>query len=399
MKTAKIEAVRGEVPKNRQELNSSDLTVHKALGNNKRAKILEMICSSAQPLSAEDIADVLKIHVNTVRSHILILFEAGLIDQNVIESNRPGRPSIKYSSGERETELNGGYGFLTSVLVGELATKSFGKDFAMNAGKQWGKYFTPQIKPGKVVDISEGIEILKGLLIKLGFEPTMEGLQKPKEKKLDSVKALEETRAVEIANWAETGSRHSIGIDNTDRVIHLNRCPFRQAAQEHGDIVCGIHLGIVNGVFENLGLSSVNVKLSPFTGPMECTLKLTENLAMASQTHVLPAAEPLTELNLDPGTENRLNAKKQFDQRKNRRKRRIIKMEPQILDVRPILAKGEEPFVLIMETVDNLGENQDLIVYAPFDPIPLEGVLTEKGFDFEANPLGDGDFQVRFFRP
>ena len=320
MKTSRTEVVVGEVPKNRQALNSSDLSVHKALGNNKRAKIFYIICSSAQPLSAEDIADVLKIHVNTVRSHILILLEAGLIDQNVIESNRPGRPSIKYSSGERETELNGGYGFLTSVLVGELVTKSFGKDFATNAGKQWGKYFTPQIKPGKVVDISEGTEILNGLLTKLGFEPSMEGLQRLKEKKLESVKVLEETRTVEKANLVETGSRYSMGIGNPDRVIYLNRCPFRQAAQEHGDIVCRIHLGIVNGVFENLGLSSVNVKLLPFTGPMECTLKLTENIDMASKTPPLTAAETMADLNLDDRIENRLKGEKQFDQRKNKKK-------------------------------------------------------------------------------
>jgi uncharacterized protein (DUF2249 family) len=72
-------------------------------------------------------------------------------------------------------------------------------------------------------------------------------------------------------------------------------------------------------------------------------------------------------------------------------------MKPKILDVRPVLAKGEEPFGLIMDTVNSLEEGQDLILYAPFDPIPLEGVMAEKGFDCEVTPIGNGDFEVRFF--
>lgn len=37
-------------------------------------------------------------------------------------------------------------------------------------------------------------------------------------------------------------------------------------------------------------------------------------------------------------------------------------------------------------------------MYAPFEPVPLEGVLAEQGFDYEAVPLDGGDWRVTFSR-
>ncbi len=68
------------------------------------------------------------------------------------------------------------------------------------------------------------------------------------------------------------------------------------------------------------------------------------------------------------------------------------------LDVRPIIAAGEEPFDTIMATVAELPAGSELIVIAPFEPVPLEGVLSEQGYSFEATALGEGDYKVRFWR-
>ena len=51
-----------------------------------------------------------------------------------------------------------------------------------------------------------------------------------------------------------------------------------------------------------------------------------------------------------------------------------------ILDVRPILAKGIEPFSKIRESVDALGPDEGLSVIAPFLPSPLIEKLGSEGF-------------------
>jgi len=70
-----------------------------------------------------------------------------------------------------------------------------------------------------------------------------------------------------------------------------------------------------------------------------------------------------------------------------------------ILDVRPIIAAGDEPFDVIMETVGTLIGDEDLVIIAPFEPVPLEGVLGSQGFTYDAIEIGSGDWQVTFSRP
>lgn len=67
-----------------------------------------------------------------------------------------------------------------------------------------------------------------------------------------------------------------------------------------------------------------------------------------------------------------------------------------IVDARPLLARGEEPFDTIMGAVSGLEAGQPLVVLAPFEPVPLEGVLSAQGFAWEAEPLDGGDWRVVF---
>lgn len=69
------------------------------------------------------------------------------------------------------------------------------------------------------------------------------------------------------------------------------------------------------------------------------------------------------------------------------------------VDARPITAGGGEPFDTIMAAVSGLGDGEDLVVLAPFEPVPLEGVLSSQGFTYEAAEIGHGDWQVTFRRP
>ena len=67
------------------------------------------------------------------------------------------------------------------------------------------------------------------------------------------------------------------------------------------------------------------------------------------------------------------------------------------LDVRPIIARGAEPFSVIRERIDNLKETEGLAVTAPFLPSPLIEKLTSEGFQSRIE-RGAGSWTVFFWR-
>ncbi|HEX9037740.1 MAG TPA: DUF2249 domain-containing protein [Ktedonobacterales bacterium] len=70
----------------------------------------------------------------------------------------------------------------------------------------------------------------------------------------------------------------------------------------------------------------------------------------------------------------------------------------EILDVRPTLADGGEPFVAIMEAAERVPAGQSLIIIAPFEPAPLYGALGARGFGHETQSLSASEWVVRFTR-
>lgn len=68
-------------------------------------------------------------------------------------------------------------------------------------------------------------------------------------------------------------------------------------------------------------------------------------------------------------------------------------------DVRPLLAKGEEPFALIRQKVDALAAGQGVTLIAPFMPTPLIELLKSEGFESSLERRADGGWAVSFWRP
>lgn len=75
-----------------------------------------------------------------------------------------------------------------------------------------------------------------------------------------------------------------------------------------------------------------------------------------------------------------------------------ITSRARVVDARPVLADGGEPFAEIMEAASQIADGEALVVYAPFEPVPLEGVLGEQGFSHVADRLDGGDWRVTFAR-
>lgn len=66
------------------------------------------------------------------------------------------------------------------------------------------------------------------------------------------------------------------------------------------------------------------------------------------------------------------------------------------LDVRPILAAGGEPFEQILAAAADVPMGGTLDLLAPFDPVPLYGVLQARGFSALTAVETDGSVRVRF---
>ena len=68
------------------------------------------------------------------------------------------------------------------------------------------------------------------------------------------------------------------------------------------------------------------------------------------------------------------------------------------LDIRPLLARGEEPFAVIRAAVDALADDQTLTIVAPFLPAPLIERLKGEGFAAQVAHHENSEWVVIFRR-
>jgi predicted ArsR family transcriptional regulator len=109
---------------------------------------------------------------------------------------------------------------------------------AAEAGREWGRYLTEQPPPYQRPDAAQAIEKLTAALEEIGFAP----------------------EAV-----AEGG----------DYQIRLHQCPFREVAERHQDVVCALHLGLLQGALTQLRAPVTADRLQPFAEPSVCIAELT----------------------------------------------------------------------------------------------------------------------------
>jgi hypothetical protein len=68
------------------------------------------------------------------------------------------------------------------------------------------------------------------------------------------------------------------------------------------------------------------------------------------------------------------------------------------VDVRPFVARGEEPFKKVMATIASLGPDEGLIVTAPFLPSPLIERMQSAGYQARPERSADGSWRTVFWR-
>jgi predicted ArsR family transcriptional regulator len=218
---------------------SEEARVHRALSSQVRARLLEHLRREPD-LDAAALADRLELHVNTVRTHLAVLEEAGLVHTTVERRDRPGRPKVLYratevASGPVPLADDRGYRFLAGILASYLdATSEDTEAAAERAGAAWGRFVVDRPPPFTELAAEDGIERLVAMLREFGFDPTLE----------------------------------TDGPDGT-RVL-LRRCPFLDVAREHQEVVCSVHLGLMRGALDELGVAVEAADLLPWATPAGC---------------------------------------------------------------------------------------------------------------------------------
>ena len=217
------------------ETSLVDAPTEVALGP-RRTEVLAFLRNADAPRSAADVAAATGLHVNTARFHLDGLVADGFAEREAEERDVPGRPRMLYfaraqSSGPRS------FGLLAEMLTGLVASLEGAGPVATEAGRAWGRHLIERAAPSEKVDADEATRRLNRVLDAIGFQPEV----RP---------AGDETE------------------------LRLHHCPFREVAERHTDVVCAIHLGLMQGALDELHAPVGAESLEPVVTPNLCIARL-----------------------------------------------------------------------------------------------------------------------------
>jgi predicted ArsR family transcriptional regulator len=197
-----------------------------------QARVLRELTAADEPLTLARLHEGTGLHVNTLRGHLHALLAAGRVTRLSVRSGGRGRPAWAYVARESE------YAALSMALAGALAGAQ-ADDGSGAAGDEAGG------GPGEAARHG-GRAWGQRLVERLGA-PDQDSRHR-------LVLALE-----------HTGFQPEADADT----IRLRHCPLLDAARQHPDVVCAVHLGLIEGV-----LGEGGAELVPFAEPGACLVRL-----------------------------------------------------------------------------------------------------------------------------
>ncbi|GIU98358.1 MAG: ArsR family transcriptional regulator [Actinomycetota bacterium] len=189
------------------------IEVHKALADDTRYRLYRYLRRSGRAVPIRELAARLSLHPNTLRPHLRRLQEAGLV---VSESRRGpgvGRPQALYAAAEPDGRAGRDYRLLADILAG-LVRGGRQLERAEGLAREWGAYLVGRRppRPGTRRPAGPNLAALQEALAEAGFDPRFRRTGRAK---------------VEIT---------------------LRDCPFRDLLDEHRELVCAVHRGLLEGM-------------------------------------------------------------------------------------------------------------------------------------------------------
>lgn len=209
-----------------------------ALSASSRRRLLDLLAADG-PTDAASLAAAVELHVSTARFHLDVLERAGLIRRTAGRTGRPGRPRQVYSVAAASVP-GASYRQLAAVLVDALAADQdadpdadpdVGPQWAEQAGRRWALM---ELSAGDALSWDDGTRRVGELFERVGFAPRL----------ID-----------------DAAARH----------LELDACPFRDLARAYPQVICRMHLGLLRGSLDRLGVAlAERAGLRPFVEPELC---------------------------------------------------------------------------------------------------------------------------------
>jgi len=218
-----------------------------------RAGILDVLVDQPEPCTVGALSALTRQHPNTIREHLEGLVGDRLAARVRAPAHGRGRPAWLYSATLDVGSDPGAsdYAGLASALAAQIArTSRQPRADAIEAGRAWGR------------DLVRRSPVSMGV----GEGPVPDPSTAPS--------AVAARRQV-VALLEDLGFAPS--SDARAAVIKLHRCPLLEAAHQYPEVVCGVHLGIVRGVLDELGNDpdrTERTSLQAFSEPGACRLDL-----------------------------------------------------------------------------------------------------------------------------
>jgi predicted ArsR family transcriptional regulator len=205
--------------------------VHRALAEPSRARLLGLLEAAGAPLASEELAGRAGLHANTVRAHLEVLADAGLVTWELEPRTRPGRPRRLFAALSRPETVAREHELLAGALAASLEPLPDGPRLAEESGRSWGRGLVDE--PAGSPD--DAFARVVRLLAERGYAPAAEGLE-----------------------------------------ITMCSCPFRELAVRYERIVCSLHKGLIDGALEGLEAPLEVAELHPLVTPDRCVARLAE---------------------------------------------------------------------------------------------------------------------------
>jgi len=179
-----------------------------------RERVLEVLRESVRPLGIGAVREATGLSANAVRFHLQRLIEAGEVaSASDPDHAGPGRPAILYAATSR-TEVDPASAYrLLAALLARAVTRSATPGAAGEAGRDWARVIAPHDFDG------DPVALVESLFRGSGFAPRL--------------------------------ARSGAGDDT--QTIELHECPFLDLAVDQPEVVCSVHLGLVNGLLDEVG--------------------------------------------------------------------------------------------------------------------------------------------------
>jgi predicted ArsR family transcriptional regulator len=193
----------------------SPIEIHKALADDTRYRLYRYLRLSGRPVPVRELANRLSLHANTIRPHLRRLVDVGLVASETRRGpSAVGRPQTVYAAVTTSDRDGRDYRLLADILA-TLITGARARGGALTLAREWGDYLvTRRAPPPGARRPGPNLAGLREALAEAGFDPRFR---------------RRGSRTVEIA---------------------LRGCPFRDLLEEHRELVCTVHRGLLEGMLE-----------------------------------------------------------------------------------------------------------------------------------------------------